>query len=63
MITDPEVYFTQGCGRCDRFATPDCSTMLWLPGLLTLRRICRDAGLTEVAKWGHPTYTHSGRNI
>ncbi|MBL9046414.1 MAG: YdeI/OmpD-associated family protein [Tabrizicola sp.] len=63
MITDPEVYFTQGCGRCDRFATPDCSTMLWLPGLLTLRRICRDAGLTEVAKWGHPTYTHAGRNI
>ncbi|MBL9054456.1 MAG: YdeI/OmpD-associated family protein [Tabrizicola sp.] len=63
MITDPDVYFTQGCGRCDRFATPDCSTMLWLPGLLTLRRLCRDAGMTEVAKWGHPTYTHAGRNI
>jgi uncharacterized protein YdeI (YjbR/CyaY-like superfamily) len=37
--------------------------MLWLPGLLTLRRICLSAGLTEVAKWGHPTYMHKGRNI
>lgn len=63
MITDPEIYFAQGCGRCDRFATPDCSTRQWLPGLLTLRRICREAGLTEVAKWGHPCYMHAGRNI
>lgn len=63
MITDPDVYFAEGCGRCDRFATPDCSTRLWLPGLLALRRICREAGLTEVAKWGHPCYMHAGRNI
>jgi uncharacterized protein YdeI (YjbR/CyaY-like superfamily) len=63
MITDPDAYFANGCGRCDRFATPDCSTRLWLPGLLTLRRIARDAGLQETAKWGHPCYMHSGRNI
>lgn len=63
MITDPDVFFDQGCGRCDRFATSDCSTRLWLTGLLTLRRICREAGLTEVAKWGHPCYMHAGRNI
>ncbi len=63
MITRPEEYFAQGCGRCDRFATPDCSTRLWLSGLLTLRRICQEAGLTETAKWGHPCYMHAGRNI
>ena len=63
MITDPETYFAKGCGRCDRFATPDCSTRTWLSGLVTLRRICRDAGLTETAKWGHPTYMHRGRKI
>lgn len=63
MITDPDAYFAQGCGRCDRFATPDCSTRLWLDGLLTLRRIARDVGLTETAKWGHPCYMHAGRNI
>lgn len=63
MITEPQAYFDKGCGRCDRFATPQCSTRQWLPGLLTLRRICREAGLTEVAKWGHPCYMHAGRNI
>jgi uncharacterized protein YdeI (YjbR/CyaY-like superfamily) len=63
MITDPDTYFANGCGRCDRFATPDCSTRRWLSGLLTLRRILTDAGLTETAKWGHPCYMHAGRNI
>lgn len=63
MIRDVADYFASGCGRCDRFATPDCSTRLWLPGLLTLRRICRGAGLAEVAKWGHPVYMHAGRNV
>lgn len=63
MITDPDVYFAKGCGRCDRFATADCSTRLWLAGLLTLRRIATEAGLTETAKWGHPCYMHAGRNV
>ena len=63
MITDIEEYFASGCGRCDRFATPDCSTRLWRDGLLDLRRICRDAGLSEHVKWGHPCYMHAGRNI
>jgi uncharacterized protein YdeI (YjbR/CyaY-like superfamily) len=63
MITNIEDFFTKGCGRCDRFATPDCSTRAWLNGLLSLRRICTGAGLTETAKWGHPCYMHAGRNI
>ncbi len=63
MITAIEDYFTQGCGRCARFATPDCSTQRWAAGLADLRRICLDAGLTETVKWGHPCYMHAGRNI
>ena len=63
MITDIEDYFTRGCGRCDRFATPECSTRAWIAGLSDLRRICRDTGLEEVVKWAHPTYMHAGRNI
>ena len=63
MITDAKEFFELGCGRCDRFATPDCSTKLWLDGLLDLRRICQDVGLSEHAKWGHPCYMHAGRNI
>lgn len=63
MITDIEDFFAKGCGRCPRFATPDCSTRHWSEGLALLRQICRDAGLVETVKWGHPCYMHAGRNI
>ncbi len=63
MITDIDDYFAKGCGRCDRFATIDCSTRLWGPGLKLLRRICVDAGLVESVKWGHPCYMHANRNV
>ena len=63
MITEIGDFFTKGCGRCDRFATPDCSTRIWLGGLEELRRLCLAAGLTEMVKWGHPTYMHAGRNV
>ncbi len=63
MISDIEEYFTKGCGRCGRFATPECSTRIWREGLEALRHICRDAGLEETVKWGHPCYMHAGRNI
>ena len=63
MISDIEEYFSKGCGRCERFATPDCSTQRWLNGLNGLRRICTAAGLVETVKWGHPCYMNSGRNI
>ncbi len=63
MITDPNVYFADGCGRCDRFATPACSARLWAKGQADLRDLCLAAGLTETAKWGHPTYMFAGRNV
>lgn len=63
MITDIEDFFAKGCGRCARFATSDCSVRRWLDGLAHLRRLCREAGLLETVKWGHPCYMHKGRNI
>lgn len=63
MIESIEDYFTRGCGRCPRFATPDCSTRRWIEGLEALRALCLGAGLAESVKWGHPCYTHAGRNI
>lgn len=63
MITEIEDYFARGCGRCTRFDTADCSTRLWEGGLLALRKLCLGAGLTETVKWGHPCYTHAGRNV
>ena len=63
MIQDIADYFAKGCGRCERFATADCSTRTWSAGLAALRRICRGLGLVETVKWGHPCYMHAGRNI
>lgn len=63
MITDIEDYFAKGCGRCARFDTQACSTRTWADGLAALRALCRAAGLDETVKWGHPCYTHVGRNI
>ncbi|UPH72151.1 YdeI/OmpD-associated family protein [Abyssibius alkaniclasticus] len=63
MITIADDYFSKGCGRCARFATPDCSTRRWIDGLNDLRRICLDMGLVEVVKWGHPCYMYEDRNI
>lgn len=63
MITIVDDFFARGCGRCDRFDTPECSARRWADGLALLRRICREARLVETAKWGHPCYSESGRNI
>src|SRR3569833_2126245 len=63
MITDPAEFFTKGCGRCDRFASPECTTRQWLAGIERLRALCLEAGLSEVAKWGHPCYMRGERNI
>ncbi|MCG6904875.1 MAG: YdeI/OmpD-associated family protein [Rhodobacter sp.] len=63
MITDVEDFFIKGCGRCDRFDTPDCSARRWDAGLARLRGICQGAGLVETVKWAHPCYMHAGRNI
>lgn len=61
MITDVDTYFSQGCGRCPRFATPDCSTRRWAAGLAELRRICLEVDLVETLKWSHPCYMAGGR--
>ena len=63
MITDVGIYFTDGCGRCDRFATDTCVTKIWAQGLAELRALCLAAGLEETAKWGHPCYMFAGRNL
>lgn len=63
MITEIEDYFTLGCGRCERFATADCSTRKWAGGLRALRQVCLDMKLVETVKWAHPCYMHRDRNI
>ena len=62
-INTPENYFKNGCGRCKRYGTFDCSAHKWSSGLNMLRSICLGAELTETRKWSHPCYMHSGRNV
>jgi len=63
LISNIEDYFNFGCGRCARFATPDCSVRHWSTGLASLRQICLDMELVETVKWGHPCYMYADRNI
>ena len=63
MITEPDAFYSQGCGRCARFRTEDCSARIWREGLAALREICLSAGLGETVKWGHPCFTYAGRNV
>ena len=63
MIEDADEYFAKGCGRCERFTTAECSTQRWKSGLAELRRICRDEGVSETVKWGHPCFVRGKRNI
>jgi uncharacterized protein YdeI (YjbR/CyaY-like superfamily) len=63
VIDNSDEFFVNGCGRCERFATPDCSARRWAACLAELRRLCLQAGLQETVKWGHPCYMHAGRNI
>jgi len=63
VITEIDDFFSLGCGRCERFATADCSTRQWASGLLALRHLCVDSKLVETVKWGHPCYMHKDRNI
>lgn len=63
MITEIEDYFSLGCGRCERFATADCSTRKWTGGLRALRKLCVDLELVETVKWAHPCYMLKNRNI
>lgn len=63
MISEIGAYFSQGCGRCARFDTPECSVQLRAGELAALRALCLGAGLEETVKWGHPCYVAAGRNI
>jgi uncharacterized protein YdeI (YjbR/CyaY-like superfamily) len=63
MNEEADDYFSKGCGRCGRFATPDCSARKWATGLAELRRVCLESGLAETVRWGHPTYACGERNV
>lgn len=60
--TSVDSYLRDGCGRCEKFQTPECKVLQWTKPLTALRAMLNDAGLVEEMKWGSPTYTVDGKN-
>ncbi len=58
-----DLYLADGCGRCARYKTADCSTQHWRRELSELRTLALQSGLTEELKWKHPCYTLNGKNV
>ena len=61
--TSVDSYLIDGCGRCDKFQTPECKVHLWTDALIALRELVLEAGLEEHMKWGSPCYTMDGKNV
>ena len=58
-----DTFLEEGCMRCKRGGTPDCSVHIYPNELRKLREIVLDCGLTEDFKWKQPTYTFNGKNV
>ena len=61
--TSVDSYLSDGCGRCDKYQTPDCKVLRWTPILVELRQMVRASGLTETMKWGSPCYCVNDHNV
>lgn len=61
--TSVDSYLQHGCGRCDRFQTPECVVHLWTEPLIALRELLQKTELVEDMKWGSPCYTLNGKNV
>jgi len=61
--TNVDSYLRDGCGRCDRYQTPECKVHRWTDVLVALREIVLETELVEEMKWGQPCYTLDGQNV
>ena len=64
-MMNPQIdkYLEDGCGRCSKYATPDCKVNTWRDELVKLRSIVLECGLTEDLKWSMPCYTLNNKNV
>ena len=58
-----DIYFTNGCRRCELGGTPSCKVNNWQKELKQLRAILLECGLTEELKWKVPCYTFKQNNV
>lgn len=58
-----DAYLKDGCGRCDRYQTPECKVHRWTDVLVAWRGYLLMTDLVEEMKWGSPCYTLNGKNV
>jgi len=61
--TTVDQYLLDGCGRCSKGGTPNCTVHKWHPILLAMRELATECMLTEEVKWSVPCYTLKGKNV
>jgi uncharacterized protein YdeI (YjbR/CyaY-like superfamily) len=61
--TTVEQYLLDGCGRCSKGGTPNCTVHKWQPILVAMRELATECLLTEEVKWSVPCYTLKGKNV
>lgn len=61
--TTVDQYLVDGCGRCSKGGTPNCTVHRWHPILVAMRELAIECGLTEEVKWSVPCYTLNGKNV
>ena len=63
IVSEADVFFVDGCGRCSLGGTPACKVHDWREELMLLRDILLQSGLTETRKWGVPCYVLGKHNV
>jgi uncharacterized protein YdeI (YjbR/CyaY-like superfamily) len=63
MTKSIDVFLTDGCGRCSKFATDACTVRIYAPEIEALRSIALSVFQEETMKWGAPCYSHNGKNV
>ena len=61
--TSVDQYLLDGCGRCSKGGTPNCTVHKWHPILVSMRELAAECMLTEEVKWSVPCYTLKGKNV
>lgn len=63
MVKSVEEFLDKGCGRCQKFDSPECKAVLWKKDIALLRALLLEFPLVEESKWGMPCYSYDGKNI
>jgi uncharacterized protein YdeI (YjbR/CyaY-like superfamily) len=63
MTKNIDVFLADGCGRCSKFGTDDCSVRRFQPEIQLLRQIALEVFSEESVKWGSPCYSYQNKNV